>query len=200
MPTSEPAEFAWLLVGVLVGGASRRMGGQPKGLLPVPGTSERIVPRLLRLTSEVLPGAGMVLVGRHPAYAALPVAALEDARPEAGPLAGLVALLRAAKAEGRREALLLASDLPHLTGELLRRLAAFELDSRALAPRIEGRYQPLFARYSVEALDLAEEALRQSDRSLQGLLRRLDARVFPLASTDHAALVDWDEPADMTRS
>jgi molybdopterin-guanine dinucleotide biosynthesis protein A len=198
MPSSDLAGFEWLLVGVLVGGASRRMGGQPKGLLPVPGSSERIVPRLLRLTHEALPGAGVVLVGRHPAYTHLSVSVLDDATQEAGPLAGLVALLRAAKAEGRREVLLLASDLPHLKSDLLRRLAEFETTAWAVAPRMDGRYQPLFARYATLALELAEDALEASDRSLQALLRRLTAVDFPLSSADRAALVDWDEPGDIT--
>jgi molybdenum cofactor guanylyltransferase len=197
MPTSESPRFEQLLVGVLVGGASRRMGGQPKGLLFAPGGRERLVPRLLRLASEALPGAGQVLVGRQEAYSGLGVPQLEDATPAAGPLGGLVSLLRAAKRAGRSEVLLLASDLPHLTAELMQRLASFELEALAVAPRIDGRFEPLFARYQVAALQLAEEALDAPDRSLQALLRQLNASAFPLHDGDLAELVDWDEPGDV---
>jgi molybdopterin-guanine dinucleotide biosynthesis protein A len=198
MPNSEPSHFEHLLVGVLIGGASLRMGGQPKGLLPVPGSRERIVPRLLRLSKETLPGAGRLLVGRHAAYADIEVPQLDDATPAVGPLGGLVALLRAARAGGQSEVLLLASDLPHLSAELLLRLAVFETSALAVAPWIDGRYQPLFARYRVTGLALAEEALDAPDRSLQALLRALGASAFPLDAADLAALVDWDEPADVT--
>jgi len=198
MPSSEARPGAELVVGVLVGGASRRMGGRPKGLLPAPGGQERIVPRLLRLTEETLPGALRVLVGRQDAYAELGVPMLDDAAAAAGPLAGLVSLLRHARAVGRAEALLLACDLPHLTPALLGKLADVELTALALAPRLDGRFQPLFARYKLEALALAEQALTGADRSLQGLLRSLDASVLLLTPAEERALVDWDQPGDVS--
>jgi len=198
MPTSEAVELAAPLVGILVGGRARRMGGQPKGLLRAPGGTERIVPRLLRLCQEALPGARCVLLGGNSAYAELGVPLLDDAAPGAGPLAGLVSLLRAAQAEGRSEVMLLAGDLPRLTAELIERLRSAELPGLALAPMIDGRYQPLFARYGAASLPLAEAALASPDRSLQALLRRLNAVTFPLSLADHAALVDWDEPADIS--
>lgn len=198
MPTSEPVIGAAPLIGILVGGAARRMGGKPKGLLLAPGGRERIVPRLLRLCREALPAAPCVLLGQHAAYAGLGVPILDDAVPGAGPLAGLVSLLRSAEREGRSEVLLLAGDLPRLTAVLVRRLCADEMQGLALAPLIDGRYEPLFARYSAACLPLAEEALIGSDRSLQALLRRLQARAFPLLPTDLAELVDWDEPADVS--
>jgi molybdenum cofactor guanylyltransferase len=198
MPSSETQRGEELVIGILVGGASRRMGGQPKGLLPAPGGQERIVPRLLRLAEETLPGAVQVLVGTHDAYAELGVPMLGDALPGAGPVAGLVSLLRHASVVGRREALLLACDLPHLTAELLLGLARYEFAGLALAPRIDGRFQPLFARYGVEALSLAEQALLGPDRSFQALLRSLNASVFPLTPAEERALVDWDEPGDLS--
>lgn len=189
--------FEDLLVGVLVGGASSRMGGQPKGLLPVPGGRERIVPRLLRLTQEALPGAERVLLGRHGAYLDLGVSVLEDAMPGAGPLAGLVSLLRAAQASQKRHVLLLAGDLPRVSADLLVRLATFDADVPAVAPTPDGFFEPLFARYALSCLLDAERALASDNRSLQALLRRLQAASFPLTAEERSLLVDWDEPADI---
>lgn len=201
MPTSDLEHrlrsFEDLLVGVLVGGASSRMGGQPKGLLPVPGGRERIVPRLLRLTQEALPGAERVLLGRHAAYLELGVPVLEDAMPGAGPLAGLVSLLRAAQSGQKGHVLLLAGDLPRLSADLLVRLATFDSEAPAVAPTPDGFFEPLFARYAPSCLPDAERALASDNRSLQALLRRLRAASFPLTAEDRSLLVDWDEPADI---
>jgi len=197
MPTSDSAS---LLVGILVGGASRRMGGQPKGLLWAPGGQERIVPRLLRLTQESLPEAGVFLLGAHAAYADLGARQLDDALPGAGPLAGLVSLLRAAVNEGRRHVLLLAGDLPRVTSPLLERLASIEVEAPAVAPWIDERYQPLFARYATSLLPAAEALLESADRSLQRLLRSASAAHFPLNDAELAALSDWDEPSDIADS
>lgn len=201
MPTSEhggeqPA-FVGLLVGVLVGGASSRMGGQPKGLLPAPGGSERIVPRLLRLTQEALPGADRVLLGRHAAYLNLGVQVLDDATVGAGPLAGLVSLLRAARERNKEHVILLAGDLPRLSAALLTRLATFEVSALAVAPTSGRFFEPLCARYSTACLEEAERALAGQDRSPQALLRRCGARALPIDDDERALLVDWDEPADI---
>jgi molybdopterin-guanine dinucleotide biosynthesis protein A len=189
--------FDDVLVGVLVGGASRRMGGQPKGLLLAPGGQERIVPRLLRLTQEALPGAECVLLGRHAAYLDLGVTLLNDASSGAGPLAGLVSLLRRAGELKKAQVLLLAGDLPRLSAALLVRLASFEADAPAVAPAPDGFFEPLFARYAPSCLQAAERALASDNRSLQALLRQLGAAPFPLSVEERALLVDWDEPADI---
>lgn len=189
--------FDDLLVGVLVGGASSRMGGQPKGLLLAPGGRERIVPRLLRLSQEALPGAERVLLGHHAAYLDLGVPVLDDATSGAGPLAGLVSLLRRAREQRKERVLLLAGDLPRLSAALLVRLASFEMAAVAVAPAPDGFFEPLFARYALSCLPEAERALASDNRSLQSLLRRLCAAPFPLSAEERSLLVDWDEPADI---
>jgi molybdopterin-guanine dinucleotide biosynthesis protein A len=180
-----------VLVGIFVGGASRRMGGHPKGLLPTPA-GPAIVERLRSLCTAA--GLPAVLVGEATAYTHLGLPVVGDAVPGAGPLGGLVGLLRGTTAD---QVVILACDLPAVTGELLARLAQSPSAAAALAPQRDGRFEPLFARYHrARVLPLAEAQLATGDRSLQRLLRSAGAEPFPVADDEWPLLVDWDEPAD----
>ncbi len=168
------------------------MGGQPKGLLRV-ADGGSIVERWRELATAV--GLPSVLVGEAGAYAHLRMETIADEIPGAGPLAGLVGLLRS-----RREAevIAVACDMPHVTADLLKRLAFSETDAAVLAPRRDNRYEPLFARYDrARALPLAERQLAGADRSLQKLLRDAGAQPLPLSDEEWAQLADWDAPADV---
>ncbi|HEY0838943.1 MAG TPA: formate dehydrogenase accessory sulfurtransferase FdhD, partial [Vulgatibacter sp.] len=98
------------LVGVFVGGRSRRMAGRPKGLIPLGGRT--IVERTVGLVKAM--GLRCVLVGDAPAYRErlpdLPV--LADRPGEEGPMAGMASLLEAA---GSGQAIALACDMPFLS-------------------------------------------------------------------------------------
>src|SRR5262245_60230419 len=85
------------LVGIFVGGKSRRMGGVAKGLLAAPDTGEPIVVRLARITREALPNSAVVLAGASDAYIVTAIPSLPDAPELTGPIAGLVALLEEAQ-------------------------------------------------------------------------------------------------------
>ncbi len=64
-----------------------------------------------------------------------------------------------------------------------------------LAPRRDGRYEPLFARYDrARVRPLAMQQLAGNDRSLQKLLRDAGAQVFALSDEEWPLLADWDEP------
>jgi molybdopterin-guanine dinucleotide biosynthesis protein A len=180
-----------LVAGIFVGGASSRMGGRPKGLLATP-SGPTIVERLRALCESIsLPA---VLVGASEAYAHLGLPAVADAAPGAGPLAGLVGLLRTSDADA---VVALACDLPYLTAALVERLARSPSTAAALAPLRDGRYEPLFARYDrARVLPLAEAQLATGDRSLQRLLRAAAAEPFPVADDEWSLLADWDEPGD----
>jgi molybdopterin-guanine dinucleotide biosynthesis protein A len=177
---------------IFVGGASRRMGGQPKGLLRAAGGGS-IVERWRALATAV--GLPSVLVGDAGAYAHLGLETIADEIPGAGPLAGLVGLLRS---RPETEVVAVACDMPYVTADLLKRLAFSESDAAVLAPRRDDRYEPLFARYArARVLPLAERQLAGADRSLQKLLRDAGAEPFRLSDEEWAQLADWDEPADV---
>lgn len=179
------------LLAIFVGGASSRMGGHPKGLLPTPD-GRSIVERWRDLGAEV--GSRSVLVGDARAYAHLGVESVGDEVAGAGPLAGLCGVLRA---RADAQIIAVACDMPFVTAALLRRLAFAESNAPILAPRRDGRYEPLFARYDrARVLPLAERQLAGGDRSLQKLLRDAGARDFVLSDDEWPLLADWDEPAD----
>lgn len=204
-------------VGVFVGGAARRMG-QPKGLLQAPDDAPREGRSLVeRLRSEAraalssLTGPELaatfgsaptfVLVGQRPEYDVLGFPSLPDAAPDRGPLGGLVALLEHAERHGFDATLALACDLPFVTAQLLARLLTEHTSAAICAPRPDGIWQPLCARYSVGAvLPLARDALERGELSLQRLLRSVDAAELALSPREAAELTDWDTPDDVLRS
>ena len=183
-----------LVVGLFVGGRASRMGGAPKGLLPT-ASGVPIIERSAQLAESL--GASVVLVGAHAAYAAWSeargVRTLADAGSQLGPLGGLLALLRST----RGHVIALACDMPHVSHELLRRLIEAP-PAPIVAPRREGRWEPLFARYDaaqVEPLASAHAASRRT--ALWQLLDAAGAVELPLAADEHAQLDDWDAPGDV---
>jgi len=185
-----PAPFP--VVGLFVGGAARRMGGAPKGLLTAPG-GETIVERWRTLCGTV--GLRCFLVGEADAYARLGIERIADARPGAGPLGGLVGLLRA---QPTAPVVAVACDMPFVTEALLRRLAFSTSTAAALAPWRDDLFEPLFARYDpTRVLPLAERQLAGDDLSMQRLLRGAGAERLPLSSDEWPLLADWDEPSDV---
>lgn len=170
------------------------MGGAAKGLLPAP-TGEPIVERWRALCQTV--GLRCVLVGEAEAYAGLGIDRIADARPGAGPLGGLVGLLRAQPAA---PVVAVACDMPYVTEALLRRLAFSTSAAAALAPWRDDLFEPLFARYDpARVLPLAERQLAGDDLSMQRLLRSAGADRLPLSDDEWPLLADWDEPADVPR-
>jgi molybdopterin-guanine dinucleotide biosynthesis protein A len=184
-----------LVAGVFVGGAATRMGGRAKGLMRAPDG----VP-IVERWREMLQGAGaeVVLVGAADAYAHLALERVHDAPPGIGPLGGLVALLRRA---GDGHALAVACDMPYVSRALLERLISAPTDAPVVAPRHEGRWEPLFARYdAARVLPLALARVASRAHALQGLLDVASASELALAPEEWRELRDWDAPGDVTAS
>ena len=179
------------LAGIFVGGAGKRMGGVAKGLLRTEdGTT--IVERLRGMLEQL--GLRVVLVGAGAAYAGLGLEVVADEPSGIGPLGGLSALLRCADDAW---VIALACDMPFVTGEIVERLLAASNDAPIVAPRRDGRWEPLCARYDparviAHALALA----RTRDHSLQRLLRDSGAVELPLGPQEADLLRDWDTPED----
>lgn len=193
-PRPQRTDASPLIAGIFVGGRAQRFGGFPKGLLAGPRG-----PSLVDALAEILGSLGIpcLLVGRHPAYAHCGLPSLDDARVGIGPLGGLLALLEHA---GSRDALALACDLPFVTPALVDRLARAHPGSAAVAPRREGRWEPLFARYSAfAALPIARRRADDRVYSLQGLLDELAAMPLRIDVEETPLLDDWDCPEDLTR-
>lgn len=182
-----------ILAGIFVGGASSRMHGRPKGLLPSPGGGPPLVERWRRMFE--LAGIAHVLVGRRTDYGDIPIAVIEDEPPGIGPLGGLAGLLRAGRAG---QVIAVACDMPFVTDELVRRLIDHPSTAAAVAPRREGRWEPLFARYdAARALPVVLRRVAGPSHSLQGVLDELSAEELVLSAEERPRLRDWDTPRDM---
>lgn len=164
------------------------MGGRDKALLAHPSGGT-----LLEHTLSVIGDVPHVIVGEpkdRAAYRALEI--LPDAIVGIGPLGGLIALLE------RGDAIAIACDMPFVTR------AVFEQLMRApaapiVAPKREGRWEPLFARYQTKSvLARARDHAKRNIHSLQALL---DGVACELPLEDPRLLDDWDTLDDVrTRS
>lgn len=180
-----------VIAGVLVGGEGRRMGGAAKGLLRV-ASGETIVERWGAIFDRL--GIERVLVGARAEYAALGWRRIDDDPEARGPLAGLLALLAEA-GDGRTIAV--ACDMPHVDEALVRALLDAP-DAPIVAPRRDGCWEPLFARYDAPSvLPIARAQAREGRMALQSLLDRAGAVELVLDGARRRELRDWDAPADI---
>ena len=179
---------------VLAGGASRRMG-RDKALLEVDGQRlvDRVVERLAPVADHVWVARGDRPLGRADELA--------DAPECSGPLAGVLAALRASDAE------LLAVvpvDAPDPDPALVDRLAQHcRAGGRAAAVAItDGHVQALHAVIASVATGAVEARVAAGERSPRRLLAWLDAArvdVDGWGDLDATAAwaTDWDRPEDV---
>jgi molybdopterin-guanine dinucleotide biosynthesis protein A len=150
------------------GGSSRRMG-QPKALLPVPGSGE---PLICHIATRLLPLADEVLViANDPTVVAavrsLDARSLPDKFPNTGPLGGLATGL----AHVKGWCICVACDLPFVHPDVFRYLLAQVSDEwDAIVPLIGDRPEPLHALYHRRCLTAVEAALRSGQRRMDSFL------------------------------
>ena len=176
------------LVGaLLVGGASRRFGS-PKALAQLAGRSfaERVAEALFEVAGEVvLLGAGAV----PPALERAP--RLADATDARGPMAGLLAALRA---RPDRAWLVAACDQPWLTAAACRWLVAGRSATTiAVLPRLDAAgIEPFPGLYEPASLAVLERLAREAGSSFQPLAGRPDVRSATPPAELRAAFADVD--------
>ena len=190
---------------VLAGGASRRLGGIPKGKIRLDG-----VP-LLQRTVELLAGLfeEVILVANGPE--ALPggvaAGAGAGAAAGAGPAAraGSPVGIQAGLARTSREAVLfVACDMPFLQPRLIRRLARgfLETDCEILLPRIGDLDEPLHAVYHTAlAGRLQRQLVEGGSLSIRALFAQSRTCHLDLADTpaNRRAFFNLNTPADLCR-
>jgi molybdenum cofactor guanylyltransferase len=146
---------------LLTGGASKRMGFD-KALLQVDGAPNAV--RLGRVLSRV--ARPVLEVG--PGRSGLPW--LMEVPPGGGPLVALCAGAEALVRLGHNGAVLVvACDMPYLGEAALRSIAEWEGDG-SVVPVVEGRLQPLCARWSCDDLRVAARLVSEGERSMKALL------------------------------
>lgn len=109
----------------------------------------------------------------------LPVREVIDVVPGKGPLGGLHAGLLASEDPF---SLAVACDMPFLNVGLLRHMAERRRDYEALAPRVKGQWQPLYAIYAGACLATVEELLALGQLSMAELLSRVRVKAVSAAA------------------
>ena len=159
---------------VLAGGRASRMGGIDKGLVEFGGRTlvERVIERLRPQVGPLMISANRNL----DAYRAFGFPVLLDAadglEPFPGPLAGLLAGLRAARTPWLAAA---PCDAPFLPLDLVSRLSASLGASRAAMACIGDRAEPVFCLLHADLADDLAAALANGERRAETWLRGVGA-------------------------
>jgi molybdopterin-guanine dinucleotide biosynthesis protein A len=186
------------LGGVLVGGQSRRFGSD-KATAHVGGRSMAAwaVHALRGAADPVVLLGGDGTLGRRMALPWRP-----DDRPGCGPLSGVAAGLRWAQELDRFGLLVLACDLPLVTSDAMRAIAARarpDLDAVVADHGTEGD-QPLCAWYGPGALPHIDARLERGTNSMRGLLEHLrveHVRIVEDPTQASALLLNVNTPDDL---
>ena len=150
---------------LLVGGASTRFGS-PKALAVFEG--ETLAVRAHRLLGEVF--GRVIVVGKEADRLPLPFPVLDDGSELRAPIVGVAAAIRLAGAE---LCVVLPTDMPWVTPELLRALAAAAEGVDAAVPQTGA----LPGAYRRTALPVLERQLAAGELALHRALRKLETRV-----------------------
>jgi molybdopterin-guanine dinucleotide biosynthesis protein A len=166
---------------ILAGGASSRMGCN-KGLLKFVG--EPLIVQTARLLKPLV--SRVTVIGPARPYRRLGLQTVPDRIPGVrkvaayqGPLAGIVTALGVTSTPWN---LILACDLPYLTGEWIDLLLsrALQSDAQAFVPRTPGGLEPLAAVYRRDAYAPLAEAFRKGVRKVTDALAMIPVETFAL--------------------
>ncbi|MEQ1886128.1 MAG: molybdenum cofactor guanylyltransferase [Bryobacteraceae bacterium] len=180
---------------VLTGGRSSRMG-RDKALLDVGGTT-----LVGQIAGHVCEAAGSVtLVGGAGRYESLGYAILSDVVENAGPMGGLLTVLRLAarKSSGAEWNLVVACDMPSVTAGFLRGLldAAEASGAGCVVPETSEGLHPLCAVYHRRLLPAVERAIDHKILKMRDFLKNIGAEPWPVA--DGRLLRNINTPAEWT--
>jgi len=176
---------------VLTGGQSRRMGS-PKALLRLPNGQTFLEHALALLSSltetQIVAGGEPEIIGQ----AAFPHLHINDLHPDEGPLAGIEGALATRLGSGY---LIIASDQPKLSVELLQRLLNGNAD-RIHAFESDGIIIPLPIYVPQSALASLTNVLRSANRSVRRFIEANNHELIPLPSNDLPILQSINTPEE----
>lgn len=151
-----------LPIAILAGGEGRRIGGG-KALRKLAGAT--LIDRALAIARS---WSSDVFVMAPRPIPSVDAAVLPDEPLIAGPLGGLVAALRHARALDAERLLTLPCDMPFLPADLPDRLGAGIGDANAALAMSSGQIHPVCGLWRPEALDWLDSFLASDRRSLRG--------------------------------
>ena len=162
---------------ILAGGRARRLDGRDKSTLPV---GDR---RILDLQLAALRGhaARIVIVGGPPRGGEDGVEVIADRLPGVGALGGLYTALVSATAE---RTLVLACDMPFVTGAFLEYLARCSIGYDAAVPRDCRGLHPLCAVYARSVAPLIRRSIDEGVRKVRAAIDPLRIHVIEGAALE----------------
>jgi len=183
---------------IIAGGRSSRMG-RDKAFIPIDG--QPLITRQAALLRS-LGTDDLIISGRPDTDYGVPgVRVVHDSISDAGPMAGLVAVLSAAR---HPWVLVIAVDLPRLDAAFLNRLLAFGGGHTGVVPHGPRGYEPLAALYPRALLFEAEAALQRGEFALHTLVTLAEelslVTRLELESDDMSTLANWNSPDDLRAS
>ena len=178
---------------ILAGGRGKRLGNAQKALVCVGG--QPIVARQLAVLAP-LTVERIIVAGDTKPYESFGARLVTDLHPGAGPLAGLESALAATKADAL---LVFACDLPFLDGALVSALRDAPADAEAVVARLDGKAQPLAARYARSILPRVQRRLSKDKLRMLDLVAELDPTWldFPAGTR---ALFNVNTPEELARA
>ncbi|MFZ5673349.1 MAG: molybdenum cofactor guanylyltransferase MobA [Pseudomonadota bacterium] len=181
---------------ILAGGQSRRMG-EDKARLDLGGT-----PLFAQVLARLAPQVGRVVVNRHDAASPLDIKGLPlvtDAPGDhRGPLAGILAALGWARANGIGWIATVAVDTPFFPRDLVRRLIA-AVDGKEIAVAGSGgRLHPVFGLWKTTLAPALADHLAGNRRSVHDWVLARGAGVAEWPSRPYDPFFNINAPADVT--
>ena len=184
---------------IIAGGPASRLGGRDKSGLPVNGRSilDRQIAALCPLTARIL------IVANHPErFRASGLPIVRDVLPGAAALGGIYTALSSASTE---YVLVVAGDMPFLTGRFLEHLARCAAGVDLAIPRSADGYQPMCACYSRGCLEpirrrIAGGSLRVQDLATEVRTREIGPEELAAYDPDGLLFFNVNTPADYDRA
>ncbi|KPP84004.1 MAG: molybdopterin-guanine dinucleotide biosynthesis protein MobA [Rhodobacteraceae bacterium HLUCCA08] len=181
---------------ILAGGRGRRMGGTDKALMWLGGR-----PMLSHVIDRLAPQAGALAINANgdPArFATFGLPVLPDpVAGFAGPLAGILAALDWALAQGAQSVVTVAADTPVFPADLVDRLAA--AGAPAIAATADGPH-PVFGLWPVAAAPGLRAALDAGTRKVGDWAEAIGATPVRFEDTDPPPFFNINTPEDLARA
>ncbi|PWU13764.1 MAG: hypothetical protein C5B50_18620 [Verrucomicrobia bacterium] len=155
---------------LLAGGSSSRMG-LDKATVMFQG--KPLWSRQLSLLRALLPEVLRVSARSIPEWCPPEAQIILDETAQRGPLSGIAAALARLQTS---HLLVLAVDLPRMTGEHLRKLKNLATEGTGIVPFNGEFFEPVCAIYPKKAAEFAAEAIARKQISMQRFVRRLVER------------------------
>lgn len=180
---------------LLAGGESRRMG-RDKATLDFHG--KPLWQRQLETLRQLTPDELFVSARTRPAWLAADMKLVLDGTSSRGPMSGVAAALVQTQTS---HLLVLAVDMPLMTGMHLSYLLSFVSSECGVLPLINQRAEPLAAIYPSAALPFFTAALSSDELAMQPLVAKLVAagrmRTIDIPDHDRAFYRNLNRPEDL---